>query len=93
MAKFQFFCLPESGRDQFTYLDMSGERFLDEKAVLLEQGFAVEGTYIVAKTAEEAVEKFKSNWIYETEEYGNAHPEFALMTFLTEIGKFFTKRR
>ncbi|MGF1701490.1 hypothetical protein L4D09_14420 [Photobacterium makurazakiensis] len=84
MEKFQFFCKPNTGRKQFTFLNPSSDSFLQEKEQLLSEGFEVEDDYIYAKTESEAVEKFKSNYIYATEEYVASHPESGLFIFLKE---------
>ncbi|WP_157756330.1 hypothetical protein [Photobacterium damselae] len=58
MPKHQFFCMPDSNRQKFTYLDMGSNSFLDEKEQLLKQGFVIEDDYILAQTPQEAIEKF-----------------------------------
>ncbi|PLC56462.1 hypothetical protein [Photobacterium carnosum] len=73
MAKYQFFCLPNSNREKFTYLDMADEQFIEQKKQLLAAGFKVEDDVILAETDEKAVEHFKSNFIYVMEEYNNAN--------------------
>ena len=38
MAKYQFFSIPASNRQQYTFIDMASPTFLIEKAALLAQG-------------------------------------------------------
>ena len=81
-TKYQFFTIPNSDRKKYTYLDMASDTFLVEKAGLLEQGFEIEDDVILAESAEEAVEKYKSNFIYVMEEYNastNVFYSFYLM--------------
>ncbi len=68
-TKYQFFTIPNSDRKKFTFLDMASETFLIEKAGLLEQGFEIEDDVILAESADEAVEKYKSNFTYVMEDY------------------------
>lgn len=78
--KYQFFTMPDSNRKQFTFLDMASETFLAEKESLLEQGFEVEDDSIYAENAEEAVEKYKSNYVYALEEYNTStNPFYSLV--------------
>lgn len=74
--KYQFFTIPDSNRKQYTYLDMASETFLVEKASLLEQGYDVEDDAIYADSADEAVEKYKSNFVYALEEYNASSNPF-----------------
>lgn len=48
MAKYQFFSIPASNRQQYTFIDMASPTFLIEKAALLAQGFEVEEDFIDA---------------------------------------------
>ena len=41
MAKYQFFSIPASNRQQYTFIDMASPTFLPEKEALLAQGFAL----------------------------------------------------
>ena len=41
MARYQFFSIPASNRQQYTFIDMASPSFLTEKAELLAQGFEV----------------------------------------------------
>ena len=93
MSKYQFFCIPDSNRKKFTYLDMGSNSFLDEKAQLLKQGFEIEDDYILAQTPQEAIEKFQSNFTYAAQEYSNAEPSVGLMNFFIELYKEFKGRR
>ncbi|WP_299018155.1 hypothetical protein [uncultured Photobacterium sp.] len=83
--KFQFFVKPNTNRQAFTFLCPESETFLNEKKQLLEQGFQVEGDYIYAETEKEAIEKFKSNYVYALEEYNAANPITALVMSLTNL--------
>ena len=76
--KFQFFTL-NNDRKQFTFLDMSSSTFLKEKETLLSQGFEVLDDVIYAETSEEAVEHYKSNYIYVLEEYNRASNPFYII--------------
>ncbi|EPT9248456.1 hypothetical protein [Photobacterium damselae] len=93
MSKYQFFCMPDSNRKKFTYLDMGSNSFFDEKEQLLKQGFVIEDDYILAQTPQEAIEKFQSNFIYAAQEYSNAEPSVGLMNFFIELYKEFKGRR
>ncbi len=93
MAKYQFFCIPNSDRKQYTFLDMSSSTFLREKTAILDQGFEVEDDVIYADTPEEAVEKFKSNFIYAVDEYGKTNPSYCFAVFFQSLYKMiFTKK-
>lgn len=48
MAKYQFFSIPASNRQQYTFIDMASPTFLIEKAALLAQGFEIEEDFIDA---------------------------------------------
>lgn len=87
MAKYQFFCKPDSNRKAFTYLEMESESFSNEKLQLLEIGFEVEGDVIYADSPEEAVEKFKSNFLAPLDDYANSNPAGGLVTFVFETFK------
>ncbi|OZS42292.1 hypothetical protein [Photobacterium sanguinicancri] len=91
MSKYQFFCKPNTNRKEFTFLNSASDSFLQEKEQLLAQGFEVEDDYIYADTESEAIEKFKSNFIYATEEYAASHPESGLFIFLKESVHALTK--
>ncbi|HIF9470532.1 TPA: hypothetical protein ACX6SC_003041 [Photobacterium damselae] len=92
MPKYQFFCMPDSNRQKFTYLDMGSNSFLDEKEQLLKQGFEIEDDYILAQTPQEAIEKFQSNFTYAAPEYSNAEPSVGLINFFIELYKEFKGR-
>ncbi|WP_305812014.1 hypothetical protein [Photobacterium leiognathi] len=68
MPKYQFFCLLDSNRKKFTYLDMENGSFLNEKQQLLDQGFEVCDSYILASTPQEAIDKFQSNYVYASQD-------------------------
>ncbi|MGF1689421.1 hypothetical protein L4C36_22630 [Photobacterium japonica] len=87
MAKYQFFCKPESNRREFTYLDMESNTFTQEKAQLLELGFEVEDDVFYADSLEEAVDKFKSNMLSPAGDYANSTPAGGVATFLFESYK------
>ncbi|WP_318406393.1 hypothetical protein [Photobacterium leiognathi] len=81
--KFQFFTL-NNDRKQFTFLDMSSSTFLKEKETLLSQGFEVLDDVIYAETSEEAVEHYKSDYIYVLEEYNRASNPFYIVLSIIE---------
>lgn len=87
MTKYQFFCIPDSDRKHYTYLDMASDSFIKEKAALLQQGFEVEDDAIYADTPKEAVEKFNSNFIYAVDEYGKADAGYSVAIFFQSIYK------
>ncbi|MDW1971379.1 MULTISPECIES: hypothetical protein [Vibrio] len=84
MAKYQFFCKPNTNRTEFTYLLLGGDTFLQEKEQLLRLGFEVEDDAFYANSAEEAVEKFRSNYTYVIEEYNNSNPLTSITMLLVE---------
>lgn len=53
MARYQFFTIPASNRQQYTFIDMASPTFLSEKAALLTQGFEVEEDFIDATSPRE----------------------------------------
>ncbi|MGV2842690.1 hypothetical protein ACE1OG_02190 [Aeromonas hydrophila] len=57
MAKYQFFSIPASNRQQYTFIDMASPTFLPEKEALLAQGFEVEEDFIDAAIAVQALGK------------------------------------
>ena len=93
MAKYQFFCIPNSNRKQYTFLDMASSSFLQEKSAVLDQGFEVEDDVIYADTPEDAVEKFKSNFIYAVDEYGKADVSYSFAIFLQSIYKMIFSKK
>ena len=93
MAKYQFFCIPNSNRKQYTFLDMASSSFLQEKSAILDQGFEVEDDVIYADSSEEAVEKFKSNFIYAVDEYGKANVSYGFAVFLQSIYKLLFSKK
>ncbi|BCS51249.1 hypothetical protein JUNP479_4056 [Aeromonas jandaei] len=50
MAKYQFFTMPDSNRQHYTFIDMASPTFLPEKEALLAQGFEVEEDFIDARS-------------------------------------------
>ncbi|OCH36550.1 hypothetical protein [Aliivibrio fischeri] len=92
MAKYQFFCIPNSDRKKYTFLDMASESFLKEKSAILAQGFEVEDDAIYAETSEEAVEKFQSNFVYAVDEYGKADVSYGFAIFIQSIYKKLFKK-
>ncbi|ACH63930.1 conserved hypothetical protein [Aliivibrio fischeri MJ11] len=92
MAKYQFFCIPNSDRKKYTFLDMASESFLKEKSAILAQGFEVEDDVIYAETSEEAVEKFQSNFVYAVDEYGKADVSYGFAIFIQSIYKKLFKK-
>ncbi|MOA03243.1 hypothetical protein D3C78_1227350 [compost metagenome] len=87
MARYQFFSLPAYRRQQYTYVDMASPTFLIEKEALLAQGFEVEEDFIDAATPREAVEKYKSDFLYVADEIGKSDESYAAATAMLEMGK------
>ncbi|MGE6170241.1 hypothetical protein ACLHZW_13400 [Aeromonas media] len=87
MARYQFFSIPASNRQQYTYVDMASPSFLAEKAALLAQGFEVEEDFIDAHSREEAVEKYQSDFLYVADEVGKSDSSYAAASALMEMGK------
>ncbi|MFB9137603.1 hypothetical protein [Vibrio olivae] len=92
MSKYQFFCKPNDQRNDFTYLHMEDEQFVEQKAQLLAWGFEVEGDVIHASHPNEAIDKFESDFIYASEEYSNAQPAVGLYHFVMETYKQLVSR-
>lgn len=61
--------------------------FLTEKEALLTQGFEVEEDFIDAATPREAVEKYRSGFLYVADEIGKSDEAYAAATTLLEMGK------
>lgn len=93
MAKYQFFCIPNSDRKQYTFLDMASTSFLQEKSAILKQGFEVEDDVIYADNPEEAVDQFKSNFIYAVDEYGKSDASYGFAVFIQSIYKMLFKKK
>ena len=87
MARYQFFSVPASRRQQYTYVDMASPTFLIEKEALLAQGCEVEEDCIDAATPREAVEKYKSDFLYVADEIGKSDESYAAATAMLEMGK------
>ena len=87
MARYQFFSVPASRRQQYTYVDLASPTFLIEKEALLAQGFEVEEDFIDAATPREAVEKYKSDFLYVADEIGKSDESYAAATAMLEMGK------
>ncbi|HHQ4722652.1 hypothetical protein ACET7Y_03080 [Aeromonas veronii] len=87
MARYQFFTIPASNRQQYTFIDMASPTFLSEKAALLTQGFEVEEDFIDAANPREAVEKFQSNFLYVADEIGKSDSSYAAAVAMLELGK------
>lgn len=93
MARYQFFSIPASNRQQYTYVDMASPSFLTEKAELLAQGFEVQEDFIDATSPQEAVEKYKSDFLYVADEVGKSDEAYAVATALLETGKWLCGRQ
>ncbi|EQB2602582.1 hypothetical protein [Aeromonas salmonicida] len=87
MARYQFFSIPASNRQQYTFIDMASPTFLTEKEALLAQGFEVQEDFIDAASRSEAVEKYKSNFLYVADEMGKSDSSYAAAIALMEVGK------
>lgn len=66
---------------------MASPTFLIEKEALLAQGFEVEEDFIDAATPREAVEKYKSDFLYVADEIGKSDESYAAATAMLEMGK------
>lgn len=84
MAKYQFYCEPNSERKQFTFLNMDSDDYLAQKQQLLSSGLEVEDDVIYASSDDEAVEKFRSNYVYVFEQYSHSYLFSALATLVLE---------
>lgn len=62
MAKYQFFSIPASNRQQYTFIDMASPTFLIEKAALLAQGVEVEEDFIDAANPRRSTAPTSSTW-------------------------------
>ena len=87
MARYPFFSIPASNRQQYTFIDMASPSFLTEKAALLAQGFEVQEDFIDATNPQEAVEKYKSDFLYVADEVGKSDSSYAAASALMEMGK------
>lgn len=87
MARYQFFSIPASNRQQYTFIDMASPSFLTEKTALLAQGFEVQEDFIDAASPREAVEKYKSDFLYVADEVGKSDSSYAAASALMEMGK------
>lgn len=87
MARYQFFSIPASNRQQYTFIDMASPTFLLEKEALLAQGFEVREDFIDAQSPTEAVEKYQSGFLYVADEIGKSDEAYAAATALLEAGK------
>ncbi|QXC37461.1 hypothetical protein V3429_19100 [Aeromonas jandaei] len=87
MAKYQFFTMPDSNRQHYTFIDMASPTFLPEKEALLAQGFEVEEDFIDARSPQEAVEKYRSNFIYVADEIGKSDAGYAAAIAVQALGK------
>lgn len=87
MARYQFFSIPASKRQQYTFIDMASPSFLTEKAELLAQGFEVQEDFIDATSPREAVEKYKSDFLYVADEVGKSDASYGLAVFMQEMAR------
>ncbi|MBS2783167.1 hypothetical protein [Aeromonas salmonicida] len=87
MARYQFFSIPASNRQQYTFIDMASPTFRTEKEALLAQGFEVQEDFIDAASRSEAVEKYKSNFLYVADEVGKSDSSYAAAIALMDVGK------
>ncbi len=87
MARYPFFSIPASNRQQYTFIDMASPSFLTEKAALLAQGFEVQEDFIYAASPQEAVEKYKSDVLYVADEVGKSDSRYTAASALMEMGK------
>lgn len=87
MARYQFFSIPASNRQQYTFIDMASPTFLIEKEALLAQGFEVQEDFIDAQSPTEAVKKYQSGFLYVADEIGKSDEAYAAATALLEAGK------
>ncbi len=87
MSKYQFFSKPGTNHQEFTYLDMGSDSYLNEKSQLLDIGFHVEGDTINADSSESAVDKFKLSFCSSLDDYSNSTAAGGLATFIFESFK------
>ncbi|AVP94833.1 hypothetical protein [Aeromonas rivipollensis] len=87
MARYPFFSIPASNRQQYTFIDMASPSFLTEKAALLAQGFEVQEDFIYAASPQEAVEKHRSDFLYVADEVGKSDSRYTAASALMEMGK------
>lgn len=87
MARYPFFSIPASNRQQYTFIDMASPSFLTEKAALLAQGFEVQEDFIYAASPQEAVEKHRSDFLYVADEMGKSDSRYTAASALMEMGK------
>lgn len=58
----------------------------------MQQGFVVDGDYIYADNEKEAVEKFKSNYLYALDEYNASYPDSGFVIFVRELFRVVLRR-
>ncbi|OAN11347.1 hypothetical protein A3K86_20575 [Photobacterium jeanii] len=91
MAKYQFF-RKEDGEKAFTFLNSESVSFSEEKSQLLDQGFVVDGDYVYADTQEEAIERYKSNFLYLSGEYAASTTSGSLYYVFSEAIKWLKRK-
>jgi hypothetical protein len=91
LNKYQFFVAGEADGENFTFLDMSAINFQENKDALLSKDFFVDGEIILAKSAEEAVEKYKHE--YKKVIRGSIAPMHAFYTFFAMLSKHLRKAK
>lgn len=87
MARYPFFTIPASNRQQYTFIDMASPTLLHEKAALLTQGFEVEEDFIDATHPREAADKYRSNFLYVADEIGKSDSSYTAVIAMLEPGK------
>ncbi|MFM7967220.1 hypothetical protein ACF2JD_02115 [Aeromonas sp. A-5] len=87
MARYPFFSIPASNRQQYTFIDMASPSFLTEKAAPLAQGFEVQEGFIYAASPQEVVEKHRSDFLYVADEVGKSDSRYTAASALMEMGK------
>ncbi|RKF15789.1 hypothetical protein DBZ36_15555 [Alginatibacterium sediminis] len=66
---------------------MEASTFLKEKERLLAEGFEVDVEPILATNIEQAMEKYRSGFLNDVDEYRNSDVAAGLFTFITETIK------
>ncbi|WP_413285159.1 hypothetical protein [Vibrio sp. MA40-2] len=85
MPAFQFYINPEIGKSGFTYLQMGTSHFLNEKVLLLEEGFEVDGDPIFADSAQGAVDEYQFGIAGVIDEYAKSDPSYALVRVVIDL--------
>ncbi|MGF1736851.1 hypothetical protein [Photobacterium satsumensis] len=91
LNKYQFFITGESDGANFTLLDMQASDFQESKNALLSQGFFVDGEIVLAKSAQEAVVKYKKEHAKVVR--GGLAPAHQFYSFFAMLGDRLRKKK